>query len=140
MNPPQFRTKIRAGYASEDYGEQSCLPEDDEGGTENLKHILTNFYNILKEFPFGIESIDFENKLSQRLGYKFEVKQHGCDSVLEFLRKVIMPTIDIEILNTNPYDNSKFVLRSKHYLTHYYGQHYEGHFHPPPGFEKPNYQ
>ena len=39
-----------------------------------------------------------EREISRKIGQEFNVKLYGCNSLLEFLSKFIIPTIDIEIL------------------------------------------
>ena len=64
---------------------------------DHMKNVLTNFYNLMREMPFGIESDKLPEILTARLGEEFKVTNYGCYSLLEFLKKFVIPQIEIEI-------------------------------------------
>lgn len=68
----------------------------------NIKNVLTAFYNLMREFPLGLKSDELPNILSNKLGTQFSFKTYGCYSLLEFLKKFVIPTMDIEILSSSP--------------------------------------
>lgn len=68
----------------------------------NIKNVLTAFYNLMREVPLGIKSDELPLILSQKLGTQFNFKNYGCHSLLEFLKKFVMPTMDIEIIASGP--------------------------------------
>lgn len=53
------------------------------------------------------------NILTYKVGFDFNFKEFGCHSLLEFLKKFIMPTIDIEILSNTTNENDVFIIRPK---------------------------
>lgn len=68
----------------------------------NIKNVLTAFYNLMREVPLGIKSDELPLILSQKLGTQFNFKNYGCHSLLEFLKKFVIPTMDIEIITSGP--------------------------------------
>ena len=64
----------------------------------------------------GIDAKRLPFLLSSRLGYQFDVQQLGCGSILEFLKKFVIPTIDIEIIRSNSPEQDSYVVRSKELL------------------------
>lgn len=47
------------------------------------------------ENPYGIESTVIVNLVSKYVGVQFDYKEYGCHSLYEFIKKFIMPTIDL---------------------------------------------
>lgn len=68
----------------------------------NVKQVLTAFYNLMRECPMGIKSDELPILLSQRIGYEFNYRNFSCSSLYEFLKKFVIPTMDIEIISTGP--------------------------------------
>lgn len=64
--------------------------------------VLTAFYNLMREVPMGIRSDELPSILSNKIGGDFIYKNFGCYSLLEFLKKFVMPTMDIEIISSGP--------------------------------------
>ena len=64
----------------------------------NIKNVLTAFFNLMREVPLGIRSDELPKILSQRLGHEFDFKNYGCHSLLEFIKKFVLPTMEIDIL------------------------------------------
>lgn len=68
----------------------------------------------------GVKSDMIEREISGRTGKEFNVKLYGCQSLLEFLRKFVIPTIDIEILYNGDSDREdNYIIRSKQFFMHY---------------------
>ena len=63
-----------------------------------MKNLLTVFYSLMREMPFGIESDKLPEIVTARLGQEFNVKDYGCHSLLEFLKKFVIPNYEIEII------------------------------------------
>ena len=80
----------------------------------------------MREWPMGIKSSELVNQITVKIGFQLDMRSFGCSSLLEFLRKFIMPTMDVEIITTSPYDSSNYLIRSKEFLRHY-GQQQEFH-------------
>jgi hypothetical protein len=70
---------------------------------------------MLKEFPMGIDSFKIVPWISDKLGHPFEIKAYGCQSIYEFIRKFIMPTTEIFIINNKP---DSFLIRSSQIYSH----------------------
>lgn len=64
--------------------------------------VLTAFYNLMREFPMGIKSDELPSILQSKINCSFNYKNYGCHSLLEFLKKFVMPTMDIEIISSSP--------------------------------------
>ena len=60
--------------------------------------ILQAFYTVLREHKMGINSDMIVREISSRIGQDFNVKLYGCQLLLEFLSKFIIPTKEIEII------------------------------------------
>lgn len=45
--------------------------------------------NLLREFPSGIKSHDFNRLISSKIGIQFSHKDLNCNSELEFIKKYI---------------------------------------------------
>ena len=81
----------------------------------------------MREQPMGIKSDELPKILSQRLGQEFEIKSFGCHSLLEFIKKFILPQMDIEIISTfggygpnnNMNESDSFIIRSKQLFINY---------------------
>jgi hypothetical protein len=78
-----------------------------------VRTVLTAFYNIMREKPVGIQSDQVSESLTGKIGFPFNFKDFNCHSMLEFLKKYIMPTIDIEIISNASNDTDAFLIRSK---------------------------
>jgi len=79
--------------------------------SKKLEQILSLFYQMLKEFPMGIESSKIVPWISQSLGASFELRSYGCLSIYEFINKFVMPTTEIVIITNNNKPDS-FLIRS----------------------------
>ncbi len=55
------------------------------------------------------------------MGQPFEIRDFGCHSILEFLKKFVIPTIEIDIVNTKP---DAFTIRSKQIFLQMSKMHY----------------
>lgn len=73
----------------------------------------------MREIPVGVKSNELPSLLSTRLGYEFDFKNFGCHSLLEFLKKFIIPAMNLEIITHNPVDNDSFIIRSKEFFMNY---------------------
>jgi hypothetical protein len=82
------------------------------------KAVLTAFYNVMREHPLGVNSDLVAKYLTNKINFEFNFKNFGCYSLLEFLKKFIMPTIDIEIITNNTSENEVFMIRSKQFLSY----------------------
>ena len=68
----------------------------------------------------GLKSDLIEREVGNRIGSDFNIKLFGCSSLLEFLKKFVMPTIDIEILYSgDSHREDSFVIRSKQFFMQY---------------------
>lgn len=67
----------------------------------------------MRESPVGIKSYELPSALSKRVGYEFKYQNFGCFSLLEFLKKFVIPTMDIEIISSGPSESDMFTIRSK---------------------------
>lgn len=85
----------------------------------NIKLVLTAFYNLMREFPMGIKSDELSIILSEKINCEFNYKNYGCHSLLEFLKKFVMPTMEIEIISSSPQENDSFTIRSKQFFMNY---------------------
>lgn len=63
--------------------------------------MLTAIYAILREYPMGIKSYEIPVEISKKLAYEFNHKDYNCQTLLEFLKKYVMPTIEFEILSAS---------------------------------------
>lgn len=70
----------------------------------SIKPVLESIYNIMRESPMGVPSCTLQLLLSQRIGVLFNPKNFQCHSLAEFLKKYVMPTMEIEIFMTNQVD------------------------------------
>ena len=61
----------------------------------------------------GIKSDELPRILSSKLDMDFEYKNFGCHSLLEFIKKFVIPTMEIEIITSSPQENDSFIVRSK---------------------------
>jgi len=68
----------------------------------NIKNVLTAFFNLMREVPMGIRSDELPKVLSTKLGQEFNFKNFGCHSLLEFIKKFVLPTMDIDIISNSP--------------------------------------
>jgi hypothetical protein len=65
---------------------------------------------MLKEFPMGIDSFKIVPWISEKLeSGHFDLRAYGCQTIYEFIRKFIMPTTEIQIINNKP---DSFLIRS----------------------------
>jgi hypothetical protein len=79
--------------------------------SKTLEQILALFYQMLKEFPMGIDSQKIVPWISKNLGATFELRAYGCLSIYEFINKFVMPTTEIVII-TNKTKPDSFLIRS----------------------------
>lgn len=56
----------------------------------------------MREVPMGIKSDELPGILSNKIGFEFNYKNFACHSLLEFLKKFVMPTMDIDIISSSP--------------------------------------
>lgn len=74
----------------------------------------------MREFPMGIKSDELPKILSAKLGSEFNYKNYGCHSLLEFIKKFVLPTMEIDIVVTSgPQDNESFIIRSKQFFMNF---------------------
>lgn len=76
---------------------------------------MTAFYQLLKQYPLGIESNLIQEKISQIIQSNFELKHYSCHTLYEFINKFLIKTIDIDIIQNKP---DSFILRSKQIYQH----------------------
>ena len=69
---------------------------------DNIRNVLTAFFNLMREMPMGIKSNELPRILSHKLGQEFNYKNYGCHSLLEFLKKFVLPEMEIEIIASSP--------------------------------------
>lgn len=87
-------------------------------------------YNLLQEFPAGLDSIKLPTLIYTRLGLSLDWSFFGCSSLFEFLLKYVAQHFPLEFLPINPYDDTLFIVRNKEtYLNYaaianYYNQQY----------------
>lgn len=114
QNIPKNKAFIKTGHPnlSEDVNISRHLKNALAFNEGNVKQVLTAFYNLMRESPMGIKSDELSHALSQRLGYEFKIQNFACFSILEFLKKFVMPTMDIEIISSGQ-ENDIFTIRSK---------------------------
>lgn len=74
----------------------------------------------MREFPLGLRSDQLPKILSIKLGQEFNFKNFGCHSLLEFIKKFVIPTMDIEIFSNGPMENESFIIRSKEFFKNYH--------------------
>jgi hypothetical protein len=67
----------------------------------------------MKEFPNGVYLNDLHEKLSHKMQRYVDFNQLGFSCALEFVNKFIQPTVDIEILKINPFDQNSFIVRPR---------------------------
>ena len=79
----------------------------------NIKNVLTAFINAMREVPLGIRSDELPKVISAKIGQELDFKTFGCHSLLEFIKKFVIPTIDIEIITSGPCETDGFIIRSK---------------------------
>jgi hypothetical protein len=81
----------------------------------NIKTVLQAFYTLLRECPMGIKSDELPALLTHKIGSEFNYKNYGCHSLIEFLKKFVIPTMDIEIISNGSPNNEtdNFTIRSK---------------------------
>jgi hypothetical protein len=83
----------------------------------NIKIVLQAFYTLMREQPMGIKSDELPNQLTNKIGSEFNYKNFGCHSLLEFLKKFVIPTMDIEIISSGgPSESENFTIRSKQFF------------------------
>ena len=104
------KQKFSVDFHNKDF-KNNLLIED----CKTLEQILALFYQMLKEFPMGIDSFKIVPWISEKLGHPFDIKAYGCQSIYEFIRKFIMPTTEIFIINNKP---DSFLIRSSQIYTH----------------------
>jgi len=78
-----------------------------------VKTVLTAFLSLMRERPLGYFSSEISFYLSQKIGFQFNYKDFACHSLLEFLKKYIMPAVEIEIVSNTSNENEVFLIRSK---------------------------
>ena len=67
----------------------------------------------MREYPVGIKSDALPSILSNKIGHEFNFKDFDCHSLLEFLKKYVIPTMDIEIISSSMSDNDSYLIRSR---------------------------
>ena len=85
-----------------------------------MKNVLTVFYSLMREMPFGIESDKLPEIVTARLGQEFNVKDYGCHSLLEFLKKFVIPNYEIEIIYVSKQEVGKFIIRNRQFYRNYF--------------------
>jgi hypothetical protein len=85
-----------------------------------VKAVLTAFFNLMREKPAGVKSDEVASLLTSKIGFEFNFKDFGCYSLLEFLKKFIMPTLDIEIVSSTSNEDDTFLIRSKQFFMNNY--------------------
>ena len=87
---------------------KNTLLLNDEG---TIRVVLTAFLNSLREVPFGIRSDALAGVLSSKIGFEFNYQNFGCHSLIEFIKKYVIPSMDIEIIVTGSSENDSFIIR-----------------------------
>lgn len=64
-----------------------------------LKTILEAFYFVLRENYMGIRSEDVCKAISIKLGKEFNFRKYGCQTLYEFLKKFVIPEMELEIIS-----------------------------------------
>lgn len=121
QNIPKNKSIIKTSHhtLSEDVNISRHLKNALAFGEGNIKMVLTAFYNLMREVPTGIKSTELPQILSTKIGSEFTFKNFGCHSLLEFLKKFVMPTMDIEIISSGPQESDYFTIRSKQFFMNY---------------------
>ena len=122
QNIPKSKTFIKTAHTnlSEDVNISRHLKNAVNMNEANIQNVLTAFFNLMREYPVGIRSDELQCVLSKKLNQDFDFKNFGCHSLLEFLKKFIIPTMDIEILNNaGPQSNEPYLVRSREIFMHY---------------------
>jgi hypothetical protein len=73
----------------------------------------------MRECPVGYDSDKLPEVLAKKLGKEFSYKNYGCNSLLEFLKKYIMPTMDIEIIYSDVTHTDVYLIRSRQFFMSY---------------------
>jgi len=89
---------------------------------QSIEQILAAFYAILRERPWGIQASELAPAISAKTGVEFDFRHFGCDSLLEFLKKFVIPSIDIEIIYNSPLDQN-FLIRSPEFVKQLFVHH-----------------
>jgi len=68
-----------------------------------------------------VKSDEIAYFISNKIGFEFNYKDFACYSLLEFLKKFIMPSVDIEIVSSTSItgENDNFLIRSKKFFMSY---------------------
>ena len=67
----------------------------------------------------GIRSDELPKILSTKIGQEFNFKNFGCHSLLEFIKKFVLPTMEIDIITSGSEENESFIIRSKQFFMNY---------------------
>lgn len=73
----------------------------------------------MRECPVGVDSDQLPIILGKKLNKDFNYKNYGCNSLLEFLKKYVMPTMDIEIIYSDVAHNDVYLIRSREFFMSY---------------------
>lgn len=67
----------------------------------------------------GVESDKVPVYLGKKMNKEFNFKNYGCNSLLEFMKKYVNPTMDIEIIYNDVNHNDVYLLRSREVFMSY---------------------
>ena len=73
----------------------------------------------MREVPMGVDSDKLPIILGKKLNKEFNFKNYGCNSLIEFLKKYVMPTMDIEIIYSDSGHNDVYLIRSREFFMTY---------------------
>ena len=119
---PKSKDFIKTGHPnlSEDVNISRHLKSALALNEDHMKNVLTVFYSLMREMPFGIESDKLPEIVTARLGQEFNVKDYGCHSLLEFLKKFVIPNYEIEIIYVSKQEVDKFIIRNRQFYRNYF--------------------
>lgn len=85
----------------------------------SLEHILECLVLLLREYPLGVEAAHIPLLLQSRMNSTFDIRLFGCQNILEFIRRYVMPSLDVELFkasaDSNP-ENGFVIVRLREQL------------------------
>jgi hypothetical protein len=79
-----------------------------------LETIKVCIYNLLLEYPLGIDANYLRFLVYSRIGMDLDYTLFGCSNLRQFIEEYIIASYQsIEIININPYDHIQFILKHK---------------------------
>lgn len=118
---PKSKAFIKHGHPnlSEDINISRHLKNTINVDEEEIQNVISAFFNIMREYPMGVESDKIPIYLGKKMNKEFNYKNYGCNSLLEFMKKYVNPTMDIEIIYNDVNHNDVYLLRSREVFMSY---------------------